>query len=325
MVNHFASLLINLNLVTKDFTREGYLLASDADEFMLEDSEDEYILSLDDFYTVTTYAKKISPLVNRDYGRLTLPKELEDVYNILFPQASSRIYKEFLLYSYLRIVSSTDRAEDMTIYDTRITYNLDQLDTFFKSQRIFKVFSSAGNYKLSLTGEAVMSPTMQADSFNYIIKQIHNTSAVVVFDVPALKYRKTGKAPNRSPEGMTIPLIIRPGENNTQPVNIEGTDLFFTITGQFECSGENCGFAALSDKEWSFKAEAPFVFPFEQLINELQIKQELIGNMFLWNKKNCTQTYQDMWNMHYNSVYRFTGLLLAYVERMNILWQQNLM
>jgi hypothetical protein len=38
----------------------------------------------------------------------------------------------------------------------------------------------------------------------------------------------------------------------------------------------------------------------------------------------CDASYSNLWNTHYNDVYRFAGLIMAYVERVNKVWLQNL-
>jgi len=323
MINHFASLLINLNLVTPEATRENYLLASEEGTAVVSDI-DEYIIALDNYYSAIAYNKQISPLVYRDYARLSLPEELEAVYNILFPATASKFYKQFLLYSYLRIVGATDRAADIKIYDERITYDLNKLDNYFKAARTFEQSSTATDFNLFVTGSLTNTANTLKENATFVIAQISNTRSVLVFDVNSLSYRKTGRAASKSATGMDIELVVPEGSDSSAPVNIEGTDLFFSIAGPFQCTGTNCGFASTSNRQWVFKAEAPFVFDFIKLTNELELNQEKITTMFNWNKDQCNVSYENMWDMHYNAVYRLAGLLLGYVERVNILWQHYL-
>jgi hemolysin activation/secretion protein len=98
------------------------------------------------------------------------------------------------------------------------------------------------------------------------------------------------------------------------------TGLSVTLTGDF--NNLTTGFTKTSNKRWSFIAEAPFSFDMGEKINNLNIKYRHVERMFEYNRNSCNSTYENMWNQHFNDTYKLTGLLLAYVERMNLLWRE---
>jgi len=65
------------------------------------------------------------------------------------------------------------------------------------------------------------------------------------------------------------------------------------------------------------------VFDFNAKLNELLLNSLAVDDMLNYSKELCSTTYENLWRTHYNVVYKFVGLLLAYVERVNLVWQKQ--
>jgi hypothetical protein len=136
---------------------------------------------------------------------------------------------------------------------------------------------------------------------------------VYIYSYTQNKYYKPGTAPSLSTTDMLISLETA-GANITKPVAVGDTGLSFSLSGNFEA------FISQSVRSWEFTAEAPFRFDFESKMAELAAQQHLVDKMLAYRHAECTIVYENLWNMHHNSVYRFAGLLLAYVERVNLIY-----
>jgi hypothetical protein len=115
-------------------------------------------------------------------------------------------------------------------------------------------------------------------------------------------------------------------ENNTtvtKAVNIGETGLRFNITGPFTAEAP-IGFLTSGGRSWSFSAEAPFVFDFKGKIAELNANYQIVENMLSFGDELCDHSYTRMWHLHYNDTYRLAALLLAYVQRVDYVWQKRL-
>ena len=97
--------------------------------------------------------------------------------------------------------------------------------------------------------------------------------------------------------------------------------MYFSITGPFQ--GGDIDFSTTSTKTWSFTVETPFNFNFSSKFDELETSYQAVDDMFLKYRESSNVSYEHLWRQHFNSVYRFAGLLLAYVERVNQVWQSE--
>jgi hypothetical protein len=116
-------------------------------------------------------------------------------------------------------------------------------------------------------------------------------------------------------------LTLAPGTSTTNRLYVGGTGLSFTITGPF--NDPDLGFAVDGERKWSFTAETPFVFDFVAKLKELEANSGIVEAMLAYGDTTTSSNYENIWNMHYNSVYRFAGLLMCYVERLHTLWLQE--
>ena len=321
MVNHFASLLGNIDLATLTPLSVAAVLGDTAPDPDVELSEDGTIpIAMGDIYTALRYAKLESPLIWKDYAPIVLPAELLNFYNLIFPKFTSNYYKHFLLYSYLRIIASTPLAKDVLKYDSRLTYNLEEMQDYFRFYRTSDPVSSDSNFKLYLSGKLKSDETLDYYLNNFVIRQVHNTSSVFIFSTTQGKYYKPGQVATAHAENMSIPLVLNPAKTESIPINIGNTGLSFFIVGPFE--EPTIGFTAKENRLWSFTAEAPFLFDFNNILSQLESREAIVSSMLSYNRESFDYNYESIWNTHYNSIHRFAGLLMAYVTRVNSIWQQ---
>jgi hypothetical protein len=317
MVNHFASLLINLNLLTYQATFENYKLADTIGEKIVSDINET--ISTSSMFVNTDASPVYSPLICRDYHQVKLPQELVGVYNILFPEDASNYYKQFLLYCYLRLVATTDKSEDVKKYDTRISYDLDDFSEYFKSSQT-QITSANNAFKLLLHGVLQTTHTIQSNVNNFIVQQAANTRNITIFSKTEKKYYKFGKLPSGNAIGMVTSLTSAPGSNITDTVSVGDSGLAFNLTGPIDSS-----FTSSANKNWTFSASASLNFDFTSVMVGLTTNYTAVENMLNFARTSCNASYENIWHTHYNDVYRLAGLLLAYVERMHFVWAQKAM
>jgi hypothetical protein len=314
MVNHFATLLINSNLFSINALRQNYLLENNA-KSLITAQEDLFVynLALNDYYTDVTKSKQFSLFINKDYHELALPTELKKIYNILFPEIASFHYKNFLLYSYLRLVMAVDFNEDILTYDNRITYDLDLFADYFKFSEIRVPKTSINNYQIIVRGESNLEELSEDFNDSFIIRQREDTRQISIFSITQKKYYKRGVPPSSSVSNMYTQLNSA-NSNLSEIVYVGDSGLSFNITGPLNA------FTETANKFWTFTSQAPFNFDFNNLINELELSPQLVESMFAFEPSKCNPKYLNIWKTHYNSVYRLVGLLMAYVERVNFVW-----
>jgi hypothetical protein len=263
------------------------------------------------------------PLINKDYLPQVLPLELQNTYNILFPPNTSLYYKHFLVYCYLRIIAAAGLRNSTLSYDKRTTYDLDDFTDYFRFSRATISESNDPDFKILISGKIKGAETLKYYANNFVVRQIENSDSVLVFSTTQEEYYKFGKLPSKNPEGMEIALTPNPASPGVSSIIPVGdTGMYFSITGPFQ--GGNTDFSTTSFKTWSFTVETPFNFDFSSKLKELENSYQLVDNMFLKYKESCDPSYEYLWRQHFNSVYRLAGLLLGYVERVNLLWQRNL-
>lgn len=321
MVNHFASLLINLNLTATQPVQGNFVLADETigGDFGIT-TEDGYNIALGDTYSAITTTKLTSPFIDRNYSQITLPSELQRVYDVLFPATASNYYKQFLLYSYLRVLAATDKAQDVKNYDKRITYNLNELTEYFRFDRLSTAQSSNADFNLLLSGNLHVGEDAAYFNEQFVVLQLGNSQYLRVFSLTQAKYFKQRQVPSVNPTGKDILLELSTSPNVSKPIPVGDTGLTFSITGPFNSAPNPL---TTTNNVWHFIAEAPFLFDVVAKVNELASTNSLVSDMLDFNSDVCNISYKNLWHSHYNPVYKLSGLLLAYVERINILWQSS--
>lgn len=311
MVNHFATLLTNLDMSYMDSVkREKSIHASSV---LVTARDQRIVTSLYEIFLQKAY--KYSVLLARNYTPVKLPNSLDNFYKLLFPENSSLYYKLFLLYSYLRIVDSTDRKDDIKKYDNRLTYDLSSIEEYFRFYKKTSPVASNQNYSLLVSGDLKTDEQTNGYKNDFVIYQQENSRNLYVYSITQSRFYKKGQAPSKNPIGMENLLSFGSSASSSNLIDIGDTGLRFVIAGPLD------DFMTTSDKRWGFSAEAPFEFDFNQCLKQLEQNTRIVEEMLAFSSDKCDLSYTNLWQMHYNGVYRLAGLLLAYVQRVNIVCQ----
>jgi hypothetical protein len=299
MVNHYASLLLNLAGENKNPQNKSYFTA-------------------------------------HDYIPLELPPALEDFHSLLFPKNSSFYYKQFLCYCFLRVMQSTNLQEAVLKYDNRITYDLDALNEYFRLKRISTPTSSNPAFRLYLLGEYLNLGVNNYYYNSYTITQNENFPEVFVYsdidklflnrDKTSLTKSEDMRIHLRTPATPHIPQGGRVVHRNTLGEAVGTTGLSFVITGNFDTgpSQDIARFTSTSNKYWNFIVESPFMFEFIPFFSSLSVRETLIARMIDYGASS-EGTYLNLWQHHFNEAYKFSGLLNLFMEKVNDLWLKNQM
>jgi hypothetical protein len=327
MVNHFATLLANMSLKEYNYLVGKYALATNKQlmkAVAIPNRAGAYI-SLNKKFAYPQVISYQTFLLNQDYVKVNLPIALREFHNLLFSSNSGVYYNQFLLYCYLKLIESTSLSDDVKKYDKRITYRLEEIDEYFSLARVSPVRSTQNAYNLLIFGnpETPDNPEHPVDSIT--ISQVPYTNKVLVYSAIEKKYYKNGVAPSADSEEMQIPLTVPdPSKGITAPVQIGSTGLSFSIGGDLGNLDNSSDFVASPYKTWKFSVEYKMKFDFLDKFNQIEQSQRVVEDMLNYSKTLCNMSYENIWQQHFNSVHRFAGLLMAYVERMNLVWERKL-
>jgi hypothetical protein len=320
MVNHFASLLANFNLVGVIPTRQDLLLVTEEENVFLGGNnfdDSNYFLAAEEDHIKYKITRKYNNFINNNYIHLDLPEELLNFYKLIFPKENNLNQNQFLLYTYLSLIAATDLNTDTTLFDKRITYDLKNWENYFKFLKINYNDKAFGDFNLSFTGKFNYSNFTNLGPLHFNISQQQNTNQILIYSPDLRKYFKQGK--ETSPYYLDMESTVNYNSNSTTSdlIQLGDTGLFFRFTGDLN------NFTTTSNKSWLFLLEYPYFFDFNTTLKNIENNYPIIDRMLDFRKSACNSSYSNIWYKHYNSVYRFSGLLLSYVERVNILWQEH--
>jgi hypothetical protein len=195
------------------------------------------------------------------------------------------------------------------------------MQSYFRLQRNSKVVSSDPKYDLRLLGKFAASENMLYHLNNFVVKQIGSSSELLVFSTTEGVYYNEEDVISPTPSNMEVGLTLSATPNTTRIIRIGTTGLSFFMSGPFDDS--SVGFLTRADRLWAFTAETAPIFNFAKLMSTIESLPNAVEAMLNYREKESNTTYENIWKMHYNTAYRFVGLLLAYVNRVNLLWLQR--
>jgi len=249
------------------------------------------------------YAQE-SEQIPREFAALTLPAELGQIRDILYPSGSSRYFRIALAHSYLNIVQGAGLQSYVTESDTRISYDLSD-SQFFKLNRTSSVKASSIYFPLFVSGELTNNI---ANRYHYeAIKITQNGSyaEVFVYSIPNGVYYSTTGA---YPEGEQQPIELGLLDTVTNVIPIGNTGLSFSI-------GLGGDFTATGNKTWSFLCETPFNFYPLTTFEEL----DKINTLKTLLKYSPNQELEDIYTTSTSRLIKLAVLLVLYVQAINSL------
>lgn len=251
------------------------------------------------------YAGDPTEHIPKDFGGVSLLAPFKEIYQVLFPKATSRYYKLFLAHNYQKAVEAAGLGNDLKKYDARMSYTGEYSD-FFKIYRHSNPAVSNPLHPLFVYGHYTGTENSSNFYDNYRITQVDDTLKVLLYSTVKELYIK-GNQTFEEPES-DAEILLDFTSGNSAPVLIGSTGISFSIAG-------GSTFADTSDKVWEFLVEAPFNLNFSILVKQLETVNT--AALFAYKPKVDVRSYQNLWLTHFNPVYRIAGLLLAYVAKLS--------
>ena len=112
---------------------------------------------------------------------------------------------------------------------------------------------------------------------------------------------------------VSIKLTSNLANSTTDTIPIGGTGLSFVISGSLT------NLSAASGLTWEFTAQAPFNFNFNTIYNNILVNIPTVNTMLNYAPLANDTTSLNLWQTHYNPVYKFAGLLNCFIGQVNTL------
>lgn len=267
--------------------------------------------------------EKIAPanksyFISRDYAPIDLPAQLYRVHDILFPKDTSFYHRQFLCYSYLKIIEGTRGYKTLEALDPRITYDLNKLEEYFRVPRISSPTASNLDFNLLVFGTPAEEYKKNYYYESYTVKQVGSTPAVCIYRDNDKVYINKSNESKYMYAAFEIPLELTTNSTTqTKEIALGNTGLTFVITGKMS------DFAQTKDKYWNFIVESPMIFDFHEIYSSLKRQSAKLEAFFKYEETAEDRANYSLWAGHFNSIYAFSALLNTYVDKVNRLWQKQ--
>lgn len=303
MINQFATLLMNCSPKLYKLTSS---LSTYDPNVKFDSSTAGYYLNIND--SSITVGPANSSFVLEDFSPVALPIQLSRFYGLLYPSGIDDAKKEFLTFCYLQLVRASGMTSLFHEGDNRISYDLSELNDFFKIKRISPVFSRSA-YKLNVVGDL----SEGADTF--IVTQ-ETGNGVSIYSSKNRTYFHPNVHDIIQSNIFTVTKDeYSPDSSKLLPVGNSGLSISFI--------GPIDNFANNSERQWVFSAESPFIFDFHKLFEKFTSNERIVKDMLDYERDILNLTNENAWNQHFNTVYRFAGLVNSYIERVTKLWEKQ--
>ena len=252
------------------------------------------------------YAGNAEEHIPTTFNGIILPEPLSSIYKLLFPDGTSRYYKRFLVQNYLQLIESAGISNVLTNIDPRITYDL-TTSNYFKFYRNSNPVVKDIMHPIFISGKYSNNSSSDSHYDNFLISQVGNSTNVTVYSTVNKVYlTPTGKT--NDPIAAELTLTIGDG-NTTKCIPIGGTGVSFSL------GGANT-FTNSSDKTWEFIVESPYIFDFNATLQAL-LTNPTTKELFEFKPEVDVTKYKNLFDTHFNNVYRLAGYLVAYVIKCN--------
>lgn len=241
---------------------------------------------------------------------LNLPPALQAFYNLLFPTNTSRYYAQFLAYCYLQTLRAANQEQFVYSLDKRLTYKLNEITDYFLINNVSQPIISNFQYPIAVFGMYTVNSSTSANYEDILISQQSGIYISVYSKTNKVYYNSNSSSPTLTADYL-IQLTSNISSNISNTITVDGTGLSFIISGNFS------DLVSTSNTTWEFTAQAPFNFDFSTFFNSLLSNRITINNMLNYDSSVNDTNSLNIWNMHYNPVYRFAGLLNCYILQVN--------
>lgn len=241
--------------------------------------------------------------IARNYAAAGRPAALKAFGDILIPPTESDYLKLHRMYNFERAIQAAGLEDFEKVFDTRVTYLLDELTDNFSYAKLSPVVpANADSSNVSVTATPITP--LQVDELNLTITQLSNSNTVDVYRVLPLTHA-TQRILSNTPivwSGTNL------GASSAVIVPVYNVSLLFSTS---------ISFISTSNKTWTVTLNGHSTFELLTLIDNLKnMHQHVVRNMLAYKSKYSTATFDLMWEKHDNKVYQFAGLLLGYFYRL---------
>jgi hypothetical protein len=251
-------------------------------------------------------ASNVDEHVAKDFAPLVLPKPLAKFHALIVPPAEADFQKLYRMYSYERAVQAAGMEEFTRSFDSRVTYNLDEIQTYFSYNQISKsILEDGESTDLQISITAQLQAPLPTNELILKITQIDNSNVVSVYRVNSV-----GVVTEQLLSAVTL-VWTNAGTNAgvSQILYIP----FYNLTLVFSSAVD---FTTTSNKSWKITVNAKSDFNMLTLADMLKTKYvPQVSAMLGYKSKYSPFTFDTMWVQHHNKVYQFAGLLLGYFYR----------
>jgi hypothetical protein len=242
---------------------------------------------------------------------VALPPELQAFYNLLYPAGSSRFYTQFIEFYCESLLHASNQTDMLKSIDSRITYDLSDLSNYFAINQVTQPVNSAYNYPLLLSGSYSVSPKVNSYFEGFTISQVGESNNILIFSNVSKLYVNGSVTSTTGDTTVQIPLTFSNGMSNIFTIGATG------ISGRI--GGDGSQFGSTGDKQWTFIGQAPISFDFITFYNTMNTSQSVVNNMLAYGPTSSNDV--NLWNQHFNPVYKLVGLINSYVYKVNSVWQ----
>lgn len=275
------------------------------------------------FYTLLVnedYVDNRDDLISVNFNHLVLPDALRSFHNIIIPRKLDHFFKCFLGYAYLNYVDSCGLHDDTLSFDPRITYDLNDVTRYYKFRQVFSpalyysgttipseaIQSEDAKIKIVVTG--TYRGLAEFEQYNEIFKITQDGGSHDSITVESIDDRTTQTVLKTYVDSVALSFD---STRYSQKFVIGDTGLTMQVYDQFDT------FTTTENKFWFTEANAPIMFTFSKIYNNLISNASAVSAMLNYVKPVGCERYDTMWNRHFNKIYKFSGLLLAYAHRAN--------
>lgn len=243
--------------------------------------------------------------IDKTYGGVTLPSDLTEVYDFLFPTTLTFKSKLHLAHVYMNLVNATGLAAVFDAYDVRKTYKLKDGNKYFQP----------GSVSVGVPSVPVVGDWLRTFNFNYPALDLDATTSV---DFTLAQTNSTNYITLTDSEGNSWdvgPNQLSFTDGLSQTVSVFNNRAVCIFQFVIKYAGD---FTATASKTWKILLTAP---------NEIIIKNrwDAVSNNFNKVAQALDRTkgspdpssYDRLFLKHFNINYRLAGLLVGLIYRMN--------
>ena len=228
--------------------------------------------------------------VDPAFKALTLPAELQSVYETLIGGLADNAYANFRLRQYTTVLHSTEFAAYVTALDSRVTYLGDRtaVDTLFSSSSA-PLNAPASLIPVAFSGQPASPTGSRRVEYDWTIETLS-------------------------------PLLVRTSLAGTHLIRDTSIVIISGLTNPIELAGQTSLFVYLSAAAlpvgalWSATAMSK---PQDDLATLVVALEKLSASVLtrLFEGGEPYSTFKELWEKHAYIQYRLSGLLLAFVYK----------